>query len=144
MLTYRKVEKRTGSHTDGASYTDFALRASTDDVAFTNFRQTYYHRMYAGIENDGLMRWNSLEYADHVDRTLREVGRADLIDRALPLIARLDSIGNGSTFKLASGAPYRVSGILMRYLGKVVDLERLFGSGTENPTFDGMHLVIRL
>ena len=139
-LTYRKAEERTGSYTDGARYTEFALSASTDSAVFANFRQIYYRRRYAGIENDGRMRWNSLEYADHVHHALGKVGRADLLERALPLISRLDTIGNGLTFQLTS-SPHRVSGILMRYLGKVADVEQLFGTGADEHSLDGMHLV---
>ena len=138
-LAYRTTTT-TGSFTDsdraveGERYRDFALRASQQDSAFATFRQTYYSRHYAGIETDEKAKWNSAFYGQHVEATLKKIGRSDLLARALPMIVKLDEIGAGHTQRLKD-SPEKVSGIFMRYLAKVADLERLFGS------LDGMHII---
>lgn len=133
-LTYRK-SVFTHSYTDGTAYTNFALMASDNVTAFATFRQTYYHRKFAGIENDGRLAWNSAFHAHHMEEALGVVGSEALLARALPIIRELDLIGGGYTFPLVGHGQVRVSGLLMRYLGKVADLEQLFGS------LDGLHLI---
>lgn len=141
-LAYRHSKAhKTGSFTDGDDYIDFALAASVNDTKFATFRQTYFHRKFAGIEFDGRNTWNSQFYACHIQQTLEDVGRDDLLQRGIPIIMELDMIGAGYTYRLAgrscgrSPSGSKVSGLLMRYLGKVADLERLFGN------LDGMHLI---
>ena len=141
----KKLEYRTatttGSFTDsespaeGERYRDFALRASQDDAVFATFRQTYFKRKYAGIEKDPSTTWNSAYYGQSVEATLHEIGQGDLLARAIPIIVKLDKIGAGYTQPLKDQPDVRVSGIFMRYLAKVADLERLFGSLT------GMNII---
>lgn len=127
-LAYRHSKAhKTGSFTDGDDYIDFALAASVNDTKFATFRQTYFHRKFAGIEFDGRNTWNSQFYACHIQQTLEDVGRDDLLQRGIPIIMELDMIGAGYTYRLAgrscgrSPSGSKVSGLLMRYLGKVTN-----------------------
>lgn len=133
QLAYRSTS-RTGSISDGLHYSSFALQASMEDSVFATFRQEYMRNRFAGIESDGRMKWNSRMFALHVEKMLNMVGRADLLERALPIIMELDRIGMGSTFALADNRTH-VSGLMLRYLAKVADIEQMFGN------LDGMHLI---
>jgi len=137
LLGYRRSFS-TGSWTDKhIGYVAFALAASQNASMFATFRQVYYHRRFAGIECDPAVCWNSLRHADEVVSNLRKVARDDLLLRAIPIISDLDAIGSSYVWPLSDPEfkDCRVSGLTMRYLGKVADLERLYGS------LDAMHLI---
>lgn len=142
-LLYRRSTS-TGSFTDvggignvGAEeYAPFALRASQDAAAFSTFRLVYYSRNFAGIECDGTVCWNSARHVAELENNLRLVGRDDLLRRGVPIAAELDRIGRGRTWPSSVYSSLNVSGVMMRYLGKVADIERLFGS-----SLSGMHVA---
>lgn len=151
LLGYR-TRVFTGSQTDiekfHEGYAPFALQASRDEDAFSTFRQTYWKNRYAGIEQCGpggdqagtqpRMQYKyECREVFSVEKSLADAGRTDLLQRAIPIIQRLDHIGSGHTFPMhgPTHAGVNVSAVFLHYLGKVADLERLFGS------LDGMHLV---